>query len=71
MSVDSRTPFLCSAPPHSTSPLTSGAGFPGSNDRKQARDQRSKWRPQLVRTRGSVVYAARLQADCGTCCLLR
>ncbi|KAJ1201047.1 hypothetical protein NDU88_004863 [Pleurodeles waltl] len=59
MGDDSGTPLQCSALPRSLSPLTSEADLPGPNGRKRVRIQHSKWRPQLVRTFGNVVYAAR------------
>ncbi|KAJ1156764.1 hypothetical protein NDU88_009481 [Pleurodeles waltl] len=59
MGDDSRTPLPCSALPRYSCPLTSGTGLPRSDGRQRARAQFLKWRPQLVRTRGRVLYAAR------------
>ncbi|KAJ1150031.1 hypothetical protein NDU88_002829 [Pleurodeles waltl] len=66
--VDSRTPLQCSVLPRSSSPLTSGVGLPGPKGYKRVRDQHLKWRPQLVRSRGSVMYAAR-PPGCPRCLL--
>ncbi|KAJ1201042.1 hypothetical protein NDU88_004858 [Pleurodeles waltl] len=57
--VDSRTPLQCRALPRDSSPLTSGADLPGPNGRKRARVQRSKWQPQLMRSRDSIMCAVR------------
>ncbi|KAJ1202478.1 hypothetical protein NDU88_006278 [Pleurodeles waltl] len=63
LSATSRTPPKCSMLPCGLNPLTGGAGTSKSNIRKRARIQNPKRQPQFVRSRGSIMYAARPRAD--------